>query len=359
MQFLAQAGRLKFYPVGKMLAEDSTTATCGEEIDGSRMEIVRTIAGLKKAKKGCVLTIGNFDGVHIGHREILAAASQTAAERKTNLMVVTFEPHPLTVLHPQKTPAILTPLVLKKHLIAEFSVDCLLVLKTNTELLGLSPADFVEEFLVKGIQPGVVVEGENFKFGSGRTGSVYTLQKLGAEKGFEVSAIEAKEVKLSTGQTVKISSTLIREVLRSGRVADAATALGRPYRLTGKIIPGQGKGKQLGFPTANMESSRQIIPAEGVYAGFVEVADNFEKLLLAKEKIPAVFSIGRSETLGSGNPLAIEAHLLIENVGDLSGKWLAMNFMKRIREQIKFETESQLSGQIAKDCENAKRILGT
>jgi len=250
-------------------------------------------------------------------------------------------------------------LALKKHLLAEFGVDCLFVVKSTVELLSLSPQDFVEQFIVKNIQPGVVVEGESFNFGCGRGGGVRTLQELGTEKGFDVSVVGAKEVELSTGRAVRVSSTIIRNMLESGRAADAAIALGRPYRLIGQVIPGCGKGKQLGFPTANLEPARQLVPAEGVYAGFVQIGDSEEEVCAAKEKVPAAFSIGRSETLGSDNPLAIEAHILTDDVGDLHGKWLAMDFIKRIRDQQKFETESQLSEQIAKDCEKAKQILAT
>ena len=323
------------------------------------MEIVETTSGRRKIKKGCALTIGNFDGVHLGHQEILIAARQTAAERRTELVVMTFEPHPLVVLHPQKKPRILTSLALKKHLLTEFGVDCLFVLESTVELLSLSPQDFVEQFIVKNIQPGVVVEGESFNFGCGRGGGVRTLQELGAEKGFEVSVIEAKEVELSTGQTLKISSTLIRNMLESGRAADAAIALSRPYRLIGQVIPGRGKGKQLGFPTANMEPAEQLVPTEGVYAGFVQTGDSEEGVCAAKQKVPAAFSIGRSETLGSDNPLAIEAHILIDDVGDLHGKWLAMDFIKRLRSQKRFKSEKELSTQIANDCEKAKNILAT
>jgi riboflavin kinase/FMN adenylyltransferase len=323
------------------------------------MEIVETISGCREITKGCVLTIGNFDGVHLGHQEILIAARQTAAERRVQLVVMTFEPHPLAVLHPQKRPGILTSLALKKHLLAEFGVDCLFVLESTLKLLSFSPEDFVEEFIVKNIQPGIMVEGESFNFGCGRGGGVRTLQQLGAEKGFGVSVIEAREVKLSTGQMVKVSSTLIRNMLESGRAADAAIALGRSYRLIGQVIPGRGEGKKLGFPTANMEPVRQLIPAEGVYAGFVEIGNSEEEVYAAKQKVPAAFSIGRSETLGKDNPLAIEAHILSDNIGDLHGKWLAMDFVEYIRSQQQFEKESELSAQIARDCEKAKKILAT
>jgi riboflavin kinase/FMN adenylyltransferase len=329
-------------------------------MDKTEMDIVETTSGLAELaniKNSCVLTIGNFDGVHLGHQEILIAAGQIAAKRQTQFVVMTFEPHPLAVLHPQKRPGILTSLALKKLLLAEFGVDCLLVLESTPELLSLSPEDFVQRFIVNDIKPGVVVEGESFNFGCGRGGGIRTMQQLGDEKGFDVFVVEAKDVKLSTGQTVKVSSTMIRNMLGTGSAADAAIALGRPYRLIGQVIQGRGKGKQLGFPTANMEPVQQLIPLEGVYAGFVQIAESEEEVCAAKEKVPAVFSLGRSETLGSGTLFLVEAHMLSDNVGDLYGKWLAMDFIEYIRNQQQFETEKELAEQIARDCEKAKEIL--
>ncbi len=177
--------------------------------------------------------------------------------------------------------------------------------------------------------------------------------------GFEVSVIKTREVKLSNREVVRVSSTVIRKLLGNGRVADAAVALSRAYRLIGQVIPGRGKGKQLGFPTANMEPPPQLVPAEGVYAGFVEIADSFEQLLAQNDRIPAALSIGRSESLGSGNPLLIEAHILTNDIGGLKDKWLAIDFVDRIRDQIKFDNDRELTAQIAKDCEKAKEILTT
>jgi len=333
------------------------------------MKIIESISDVKKIGKGCVLTIGNFDGVHLGHKEILIAARKIANKRNTQLVrrslagaglvAMTFEPHPLAILHPEKPLGILTPLELKKHLLAELRVDCLFVQKTSPDLLALSPQDYVEQFIVKGIQPSIVVEGESFNFGSGRTGNLHLLRRLGAEKGFEVSVIKTKEVKLSTGQMVQISSTIIRNLLETGKVADATIALGRPYRLIGQIIPGQGKGKKLGFPTLNLQPLNQLIPAEGVYAGFVEMSNSAEYVCAAKEKTPAAFSIGRAETLSSDYSLAVEAHILTGDVGNLHGSWLAMDFIERIRSQQKFDSEKELATQIAKDCEKAGKILAT
>jgi len=321
------------------------------------IEVTSDIAEMAKVQQDCVLTIGNFDGVHLGHQEILATARRIATERNADFVVMTFEPHPLAVLHPQRKPGILTPLALKKHILAELKVDCLLVVQSTPELLSLSPQNFIQRFLLESIGPAVVVEGRSFNFGSGRTGSVDVMQKLGATKGFEVVVVDSKEVKMSTGQSVAVSSTVIRDLLQAGSVADAAVALGKAYRLIGQVVPGRGKGKQLGFPTANMHPPQQLIPAEGVYAGFSEIGDTFEDLCIAKQKLLSVFSIGRSETLAQQHTLLIEAHLLTKHVGQLYDKWLAMDFIERLRDQQKFKTESQLSAQIAKDCEKARLIL--
>ncbi len=328
------------------------------------MEIIQTISDLQKIKKGCVLTIGNFDGVHIGHQDILAAARKAAEKNLAELVAMTFEPHPVAILHPERTPGVLTPLELKKHLLAKFGVDCLIILKGNNELLNLSPEDFVSRFLVENVQPSVAVEGSDFNFGVGRSGNIDTLQNLCAEKDFEVTVIEPRQIKLSTGQIVRVSSTMIRYMLESGHVTDANAALGRPYRLAAQIIPGRGIGKRLGFPTLNMRRPQQVIPAEGVYAGFVRIGQTIEDVLrkeslglACEEKIPAVYSIGQARTYGDEFPLLIEAHLLKENVGSFVGQYMAMDFIELIRSQHKFKTSEELSAQIAKDCEKARKIL--
>ncbi len=321
------------------------------------VEVTPSLTELTKIEKGSVLTIGNFDGVHIGHQQILSAAKKTATEKLTQLVVMTFEPHPLSVLHPRQKLELLTSLTLKKHLLAEAGTDCLLLVKSTPELLNLSPDEFVERFISKGIRPGIVVEGESFNFGSERRGNAQTLQKIGQEKGFLVSVIEPKEIQLSTGQKVKISSTVIRNMLKTGDVANAAPALSRPYRLIGQIIPGRGKGKQLGFPTANMGPTDQLVPAEGVYAGCVNIANSEQEICASTAKRPAALSIGTAKTLGTDYPRLIEAHILTGDVGDLHGKYLAMDFIQRIRNQQKFDTEKQLSEQIANDCQEVKKIL--
>ncbi len=321
------------------------------------MRTLKNIIEPGVVKKGCVLTIGNFDGVHLGHQDILAQAGRIASERAAEVVVMTFEPHPAAVLRPEKAPDVLTPLILKERLLAEAGVNQLVVLEPAQELLSLTPDEFAKRFLVDGIQPCVVVEGPNFGFGAGRSGTAEMLRETGIRNGFEVVVVEARQTRLSDGQMVKVSSTLIRGLLKNGRAADAAIALGRPYRLAGKVVRGRGKGRQLGFATANMEPPGQLIPAEGVYAGFVETGESVEDVCASRQRIPAAFSIGRSKTYGCDNALLIEAHLLSGDPGDLVGKWMVMDFIGRIREQRQFETEADLARQIARDCERVRRIL--
>jgi riboflavin kinase/FMN adenylyltransferase len=321
------------------------------------MKIIQTISQFEHIPKGCVLTIGNFDGVHVGHQEILAVARKAAETNDAELIAMVFDPHPVAILHPEMAPGVLTPLDIKKHLLAKYGIDRLIVLRTNHKLLDLSPEDFVGRFLVEHIKPSVIVEGEDFNFGSGRAGNIDTLRKLITNRGFEVRVIRPKKIKLSTGQTVRVSSTMIRYMLEGGHVADAAVALGRPYQIVERIITGRGVGIKLGFPTLNMKKPKQVIPAEGVYAGFVKVGEVMDDALTSKEQIPAVYSIGQARTYGEDFPLLIEAHLLIKDVGDLIGHYMTMDFIQRIRNQHKFKTPEDLSKQIAKDCHQAGTIL--
>jgi riboflavin kinase/FMN adenylyltransferase len=203
----------------------------------------------------------------------------------------------------------------------------------------------------------VLVEGHDFNFGSQRTGNIDKLRLLGDEKGFEVCVVEAKTVQLSTSRTIRVSSTIIRNLLETGAITDATVALGRPYRLIGQVIPGRGKGRQLGFPTANLKPLRQVIPAEAVYAGYVQIGDSEKDVCNRRERIPAAFSIGTALTIRPDRPQLIEAHLLTQDVPELVGKWLAMDFIKHLRDQIKFDSEKQLAEQIKEDCQNAKEIL--
>ena len=321
------------------------------------MKIIQSLSDCCDNSKGSVLTIGNFDGVHLGHQEILSFARKKAVQRAAKLIVMTFEPHPVAILHPEKAPGVLTPLEVKQNVLEKCGVDCLVVLRDSVELLRLSPEDFVKNVIAEHVQPSMVVEGDDFNFGAARSGNNTTLQKLGVEYGFKTHIMSSKTIKLPTGQIVRVSSTMIRYMLESGHVSDAHAALGRPYRLIEKIVHGRGVGTKLGFPTLNMKIPSQVIPAEGVYAGFVYLGDTSDTTLNSDKRYPAVYSIGQARTYGDEFPLLIEAHLFDENVPDIAGKYMAMDFIHHIRNQHKFRAPEELSAQIKKDCVTAKEIL--
>lgn len=322
------------------------------------MQVITSPKQFVQIKPDCVLTIGNFDGVHTGHQQILGRAKEMARKRGTSAAVMTFDPHPVAVLHPERAPRVLTPLPLKLHLLERYADNCIIVLKDNRDLLSLSARQFVDEFLMKTIRPCMLVEGDDFHFGAGRTGNIGILREFGSEKGFGVEVVEPHMMTFETGQNLRVSSTVIRYMLESGHVHDAALALGRPFRLYGKIISGRGKGREIGYPTINMEKTNQIIPAEGVYAGTIEIADGPQTLLTQTQSLPAAISIGQARTFGEEHPLLIEAHLLIKEVPEVAEKWVAMDFVRRLRSQHKFASVEELTVQIKRDCTKIKKILG-
>jgi riboflavin kinase/FMN adenylyltransferase len=322
------------------------------------MNTYRSITELGGMGKGCVLTIGNFDGVHAGHCEILSTASRLAAERNTSVAVMTFEPHPVAVLYPEKAPGVLTPLHMKLSLLEPYAHDCLIVLEDSKALLKLSAEAFVDEFLMRDLCPSVIIEGDDFHFGAGRRGTIETLQTLGGHRGFEVEVVGPKTITLTTGQSLRVSSTMVRYMLEGGHVEDASVALQRPYRLFGKIVSGRGKGRELGYPTLNMETPRQILPAEGVYAGHVVLSDSESLPLGQGDRVPAVFSLGQTRTFGDEFPLLIEAHLLRIQDKPIISTHMALDFVARLRSQHKFPSVEALTKQIALDCDRARQALG-
>ena len=273
------------------------------------------------------------------------------------MVVMTFEPHPVAVLHPEKAPGVLTPLPLKLHLLREYADDCIIVLQDNQQLLSLAPEDFVDKFLMASIAPRVIVEGDDFHFGAKRAGDIDTLRAFGKVKGFDVVVVPPKQIELSTGQSLRVSSTMVRYMLEGGHVAEAATALSRPYRLLGPVISGWGRGRKLGFPTLNMAKPDQVIPAEGVYVGRVTLAAHQDALLEKSESLPAVFSIGQARTFGDEYPLLIEAHLLDKVLPEMTGQWMAMDFVRHLRHQHRFGSSEALVRQIEQDCQQARAVL--
>ena len=322
------------------------------------MKVYDNSALLENIPKGLVLSIGNFDGLHLGHKKIIESVKTAVKEYgSVGSAVMTFEPHPAAILRPEKAPGILTPLAYKKRLLEDSGVEHMIVITDSYELLNLSPADFISRFLIRRIEPGVVVEGPDFNFGYGRSGDINTLRELGKGR-FEVVIVEQEQIDIECGEHRGVcSSSLIRCLLENGKVDQALSAMGRPYRLIGKTVEGRGIGKQIGFPTANIEPVDQVVPAEGVYAGFVSIADSMEEVCAAGQQRAAAISIGRAKTFISDHPLLIEAHLLDEDPGSLDGKFLAMDFIKQLRHQRRFESKDVLAEQIEKDCRAAKDVL--
>ncbi len=322
------------------------------------MRIIEDHQELNSLPKGMVLTIGNFDGVHRGHQAILTTARQIAREKQIQVAAMTFDPHPAVLLNPDHAPGILTPLHMKALLLESLSVDVLIVIKDSLKLLNLSPEDFVDQFLMANLSPSVMVEGPDFNFGYGRSGSIETLRQFGTTRNFEIVEVPFVDIASdSENATEKCSSSSIRQLLAEGRPRRASQILGRPFRLVGQTIPGRGIGKQLGYPTANIEATGQVIPAEGVYAGYVVVGDCVEDVVFGGLRRPAAISIGRAKTFLSDHPLLLEAHLLEDNVENLRGKWLGFDLMRFVRRQQRFETEEGLKQQIQKDCDKALNYL--
>ena len=322
------------------------------------MRIIEDHEALNDLPKQMVLSIGNFDGVHRGHQTIITTARQIARERQTQVAVMTFDPHPATILHPERAPGILTPLAMKSLLLESLSVDYLIVIKDSMKLLNLSPEDFVDQFLMENLSPSVMVEGPDFNFGYGRSGDIDLLRQFGTSRNFEVVEVPFVDVALD-GETAteKCSSSSIRRMLEEGQPGRASQILGRPFRLVGQTIPGRGVGAQLGFPTANLDPIGQVIPAEGVYAGYVVVGDCLEDVVFGGLRRLAAISIGRAKTFISNHPLLLEAHLLENNVEDLRGKWLGLDLMRFLRHQQRFESQDDLKIQIKKDCDKALNCL--
>lgn len=308
-----------------------------------------------------VVTIGNFDGVHLGHLHIIEKAKQIAAETGADkLIAVTFEPHPVYLLHPEKTPKLVTTLDMKAWLLERAGVDELAIITDSLRLLNMAPEEFVRDFLVHRFNPVSVVEGADFHFGYGRSGDIDTLAALGKKYGFSTHRVDLREIDFISGRQ-KVSSTLIRSFIEGGHCEDASLALGRPYRLYGQVIRGRGIGRTIGFPTANIEPVEQVQPADAVYAGYVQIGECEADVTKYRPAalLPAVYSIGRARTFKDGCPLLTEAHILSDSLpaGGIYGKWLAMDFLFKLRNQQAFSGTGELIEQIEKDCRIARELL--
>jgi riboflavin kinase / FMN adenylyltransferase len=301
------------------------------------MQIVRGIDGLLSTPKRSVLSIGNFDGIHLGHRRILQSARELATARGAALVLVTFEPHPLTVLRPESAPPRLTPPAIKQPLLEAAGADWLVVLPPEKQVLDLTAEDFWS-ILRDRAQAADLVEGASFRFGRGARGTIAGLGQWSAGSPVTLHVVDSVRVPLLDLRIVTVSSSVIRFLLAYGRVRDAAICLGRPYALGGVVGRGFSRGRALGAATANLQCEDQLVPADGVYAGRCRVDGKI---------FPAAISIGTMPTFGE-NARQVEAHL-IGFEGDLYGVNLVVELVDWLREQRTYHGPEPLKAQIRKD----------
>ena len=290
----------------------------------------------------CVVTIGVFDGVHRGHQEIIGRAVERARDTALPSVVLTFDPHPSEVVRPGSHPPVLTPLRRKAEILEQLGVDVLDVLPFTTEFSRLDPAEFVHLVLVEKLHAAAVVVGENFRFGHKAAGDLATLRTLGRTFGFATEGVP-----LLRDDDVTLSSTFVRSSIDAGDVAEATHALGRPHRVDGIVVRGEGRGRALGYPTANVHSERHVaVPADGIYAG---------RVVLRGERLPAAISVGTNPTF-EGKRRTVEAYIL-DFDEDIYGVELGVEFVERIRGMERFDRVEDLVEQMGRDVERTREIL--
>lgn len=288
------------------------------------------------------VAIGVFDGVHAGHRAIIERACAAAAKDGLRAVVISFDPHPNAIVRPDHTPLMLTTVDQRAELLDALGVDALLALPFTKELSQLSPEEFVERVLVSRLQASHVVVGANFRFGHRASGDVDLLRREGERLGFAVDAVEL------VGGEDPVSSTRIRGLVAEGDVAAAAAALGRPHRVQGPVVRGDARGRELGYPTANLEvDASMAVPADGVYAGWLVRADG--------TRLPAAISIGTNPTF-DGTERRVEAYALDVDI-DLYDEVVAIEFVERLRGMEKFDSVDELLVRMAQDVGDSRRIL--
>ncbi len=305
----------------------------------------------------CVLTIGVFDGVHRGHTELIGQAVKSGRARGVPTVVMTFDPHPMEVVFPGSHPAMLTTLTRRAELIEELGVDVFLVMPFTADFMKLTPERYVHELLVERLHVVEVVVGENFTFGKKAAGNVEMLRQAGERFGFAVTAMSLVSEQ-TDGQRVTYSSTYIRSCVDAGDVVAAAEALGRPHRVEGVVVRGDGRGRGLGFPTANVAPPMySAIPADGVYAAWFTVLGHgpVTGTVVPGERYQAAVSVGTNPTF-SGRTRTVEAFVL-DTEADLYGQHVALDFVARIRGQEKFDSVDDLIAAMRRDTEQAREIL--
>ncbi len=302
------------------------------------------------ALRPCVATFGNFDGVHRGHRVVIETLIAQGAQRDLPVVVLTFDPHPVQVLHPERAPELISPGALHEQLLEATGIDGLLVVDFTAEYAQQSAAGFIVDTFVHGLQVAALVVGADTKgFGVGYTGDVELIRRLGAEHGFDVVVVDDQ------GDGARCSSSAPRDHLRGGDVPPAAEILGRPHRVVGVVVHGFHRGRELGYPTANLERrSRGVIPADGVYAGWLTRLD--VDPAHPDRRLPAAISVGTNPTF-DGTDRTVEAYCLDRTDLDLYDEEVAVDFVAHLRPTLKFDSIDELLVAMAADVAAARALL--
>lgn len=310
------------------------------------MQIIKKINDLAKASRGAVVALGNFDGIHRGHQAVIAEACRLAQERGVPSGVMTFEPHPRRFFRPVDRLFELTPAPAKSRQLASFGVDMLYLLQFDAGLAGMPAEEFVTEILVNGAGASHVVAGYDFVFGQGRQGNLALLQEMGAANGFGVTIVPA----IQGDGDIPYSSTAIRAHLREGRPRDATPLLGRCWEIEGEVLTGNQRGRQIGFPTANVDPGDYVMPALGVYAVWAGIVDGDDTAWHR-----AIVNVGRRPTF-EGEGITVEVHIF-DFDQDIYGRMVRVAFVDFIRPEIKFDGIDAIRAQIEKDCVEARGML--
>jgi riboflavin kinase/FMN adenylyltransferase len=315
------------------------------------MQVLRDESSCPRPPEGSAVTIGAYDGVHLGHQAVIAEVRRRAEARGLRSAVVTFDRHPASVVRPESAPKLLTDLDQKLELLAATGIDYCLVITFDEARSRETADDFTRDVLAGCLNARVVVVGEDFHFGHNRTGNVARLTELGSELGFDVEGIELVDASGSaSGAGARVSSTRIRQALKLGHLTEANDMLGRPHEVRGRVDHGDARGRELGFPTANVSVPDDVLlPADGIYAGWHERPDGSVHA--------AAINLGRRPQFYDDQPFSLlESHLL-DFDGDLYGEAAKVRFVARLRGEAKFPTLQDLLDQIQRDCDEARRIL--
>lgn len=303
------------------------------------MELIRGLCNLRPRHRGCVATIGNFDGVHLGHQAVLGQLAEKAAELDLPSVVITFEPYPQEFFAQSAVPPRLTRFREKIQALRRYSVDRVLCLPFNRTLSETSAQDFIRCILVEGLGVRYLVVGDDFHFGHRRQGDFAMLKEAGAQYGFQVVNRHTFSI-----DGARVSSTRIREALARGDLNSAGKLLGRPYRMSGRVARGDQRGRTIGFPTANIYLHRKASPVQGVFA--VEVFG------LDAEPLPGVANVGMRPTV-DGTRALLEVHLL-DFAQDIYGRYVQVDFLHKLRDEQKFASLDELKRQIEFDAAQAR-----